>query len=971
MARLLLAVACCVLVVSSSAAQGFRAFSGRNHPEITWLTAETDHFVIVYPEHLAGIESEAAAVAEDSYRALSANLEVTFDRPIRIYLSDEDEITNGFAVPIGNGFTNIWVHVNDVAEVWTGEEKWLRKVIAHELAHIFHFRAVRSNIGLWQYVVTEPLPRFWAEGLAQYLTEDWDAQRGDRWLRTAVLDGRLSYTDGQSMWNGRLMYAIGNSQVRYFAEQYGDSTLAEMLRHRRPALLGLARVHDFQRAFREATGKSHREFYDDWRRHVNVYYNTMAGQLENADSLDVPPMGLPGQYLFDVSHAPDTGRVAILSLESLSRPIRRLILREPEGRDRVLADGTLKAPISWSADGRFIAMARTMRGNFGALINDIVLIDAERGTERRLTNSRRASAPAFDPRTGAIAFAGVDRQTANVFELDPATGEERQLTFFEGDVQIAALRWDRAGERLAIALFDEEGRRDIHVFAREDGTVRPLVASDLDDRDPVWSPDGQAIAFTSFRDDVPNVYVLDLETDSARTVTRLATGARVHDWLPADPEYPLGRLVIVSGISKERDRAFAIDAARDAGHFETEVPPEYEAWTAHRPPHLVPQRVEGDESLIRERGHYNSWKNITHAASIALPYYVGSGRWGLVGTTSFVEPLGKHGIAGIGALALDDVSDSWFVASYINNQWYPTITTSFYRFPGSVQIYGDEVLAERFSGGDVMLRWPLDWRQRPFTSTEIGARARFISFDPLNVDRFVRPEGLPEPRPGEQLDVQVEIARRTLRPYRHNVVHPLDGHGIRLRLTAAAPVLGTDLRFVEGDLRGYVVLPSLGRQRLFLYGRAQAREGTARPQDYIGLSRYDDVVVPLPSQGALELGGRDRVRGYNSYVIGNRVLFGSAEYRIPLLPDLQTRLLGLVSLGATTGALFVDAAVVWSGNDISGGVTRAGAGSEIKNALRIGGLDITHSVGIAQPIDAADVDDPMEVYYRVRAAIPF
>lgn len=120
-------------------AQGFNSANGRNHPELNWRAAETRHFQIMYPGHLEGIENEAAAIAEETYKALSENLEVTFKQKIRIYLSDEDEIANGFAVPIENAYTDIWVNVNDYADSFTGQEKWLRKVIAHELAHIFSF----------------------------------------------------------------------------------------------------------------------------------------------------------------------------------------------------------------------------------------------------------------------------------------------------------------------------------------------------------------------------------------------------------------------------------------------------------------------------------------------------------------------------------------------------------------------------------------------------------------------------------------------------------------------------------------------------------------------------------------------------------------------------------------------------------------------------------------------------------------
>ena len=323
----LLVLLALLLLPDALAAQGFRTYSGRNHPEITWRVAETEHFEIVYPERLAGIEAEAAAVAEETYAALSENLGVTFDRPIRVYLSDEDEIANGFAFSVGPaGFTNIWVHVNETAEVWTGDVKWLRKVMAHEIAHIFHYRAIRSPIGLLQNVFANPIPSFWAEGVAQYLTEEWDAQRGDRWLRTAVFEDRLSYSDGLSAWNGRLRYAVGNSQVRYLAEQYGDSTLTSILRHRKTFLPGI-KVHDFYSAFEATLEKPYRDFYEEWRKHVNVYYNTLAGQMERVDSLGTP-LAIPGTYLYDVAYSPDTSLVAALVLSSVARPVRRLAVIE-------------------------------------------------------------------------------------------------------------------------------------------------------------------------------------------------------------------------------------------------------------------------------------------------------------------------------------------------------------------------------------------------------------------------------------------------------------------------------------------------------------------------------------------------------------------------------------------------------------------------------------------------------------------
>lgn len=978
MRRLTLAVLLS-LVALPGLAQSFRNTSGRNHPEIDWQVAETAHFLIVYPQHLAGIEAEAAAIAEASYDALAANLGVTFRRKIRLYVSDEDEVTNGFAAPLGTGYTQIWVHLNDVVDDWSGREKWLRKVIAHELAHLFHFQAVRANIGLLGQLFGDALPRFWTEGLAQYETETWDAQRGDRWLRTAVLDDRLSYEDGRSRWNGRLLYALGNSQVRFFAEQYGDSTLARMLAHRKPALFGLVRAHDFGTAFRATTGETYAAFSDRWRRHVNVYYNTLAGQMENPDSLTADSTGkalsVPGQYLDDLRYGPDTARVAVVSLPSLARPVRRLFVAErgAGGDVRIAAEGAIQTPVAWCPDGAQIAFARTVRGRYGSLLNDLFVVGADGRGERRLTHSRRAAAPAFSPDGRRLAFVGSHRGTANVFVLDLATGAEAPLTRLTGDVQLAGLRWSPDGARLAAACFDADGTRAVVLVDAATGATVPLTDGRHDDRRPVWSPDGLQIAFTSLRDGVPNVFVARAEAGATpERVTFLATGATAMDWLPPDSAFPAGSLVVVAHLSKSGDRAYRLPAGRRVAAPPLEVPPGYAAWTTHRPPQEVASRVAPNPALVVARRPYRALAHLTHALSLALPYYAGPDDWGVGGFTSWLEPLGKHLVVAGGAVSFaHPAARSGGFLTYQNNTLRPTLTLNLYRLPTSLRLYGSDLLVEEVGGGDVTMDWPLDWRARPYVGTALRARLRYADLRPYDADRFDAAQGLPRPEAGQQADATLALVRRKQRPWRDNLIHPLDGWGLKLAATAAAPLLGADSRFLRADIAAYRVLPAPGLHRLFVYGRAQAQRGTAFAQDYLGFSRYDDVQLPLPGEVPFTLGDAERVRGYRRPALGNRVLFGSAEYRVPFLPDLQTRVLGLVRLGGTALAAFADAGLVWRDAAFGDAVRRTGVGLEVKNALAVGPLSVAHALGVAQPASAFGTRRRVEVYYRLRAAVPF
>jgi TolB protein len=72
-----------------------------------------------------------------------------------------------------------------------------------------------------------------------------------------------------------------------------------------------------------------------------------------------------------------------------------------------------------------------------------------------------------------------------------------------------------------------------------DGTgMRPIISVPGGDFDGVWSPDGKKILFTSLRDSnsIPNLYVLDLDTDTAKLLTSTSAYDRSGAWSPDGSE---------------------------------------------------------------------------------------------------------------------------------------------------------------------------------------------------------------------------------------------------------------------------------------------------------------------------------------------------------------------------------------------------------------------------------------------------
>lgn len=959
---------------------GFSMFNQRNHPELEWKSAETKHFIISYPAHLAGIEAQAAAIAEATYEALSENMDVRFDYKIRINLSDEDEIMNGFAVPFPRAYTNIWVNLNQVAEGWSGREKWLRTVIAHELAHIFHFEAVKSNLrlpGLLPTAAAMPVP--WTEGVAQYFTEPWHALRGDHLLRQAFYDGRPSYEDGTSIRNTALMYAAGNAQMRYFSAAYGDSLLPEILAHRQKSFGGLIRVHNFDKAFKEVTGKKFSDFEDEWRRHKNIYYHSLAAKMERSDSLGSDPEKIPGLFIQDVQYSPDTSMIAVISLVSMQRPYQQLAVIENDSlrRRNILWEGSFLSPLSWSPDGEKIAYAAPARGKHGSILNDIYLIDVKTGSRERITHSARAAYPVFSPDGLSLYHVVNESGTGNVFALDLNTGDASRITLHTGDVQIGRLAMHPEGTHLAFLRFDADGSRHIVVLNLENGEERILTDGDHDDRHPLWSPDGRMLAYTSLRDYVPNVFLMDPFADhpSEERITSLFAGATALQWLPPDSLNERGRLVIATSDTKRDNEIYIIDAGRRKEEPVVDINPAYTEWLTHKPPSVIPTNVAPDESLIIDRYEYNSWKNISHAATLPFPYFTSSDDFGLGVISLFSEPLSKHMFTMAAAVSFREFRDnSLFFFSYINNQFKPSLSINLYHNSFTGRFFERDYLVTTNSGAYLLATLPRDWIDNTFVNSTLYGRFRYEYTD---ANRFWEEEAVffsDSPQDGWQQDFQMGLRISKQKPFAHNLIHPLDGWGFETRITVASRLMGGETEYIRPDIQAYRILPGGGNNRFFLFGRAIAQWGDAFPQDYIGLSRYDDIRFGnmLPGLEFLYT-DTERVRGYRDYASGDRLLFGTLEYRMPFMESLQTRILGLVSLGRTSLTAFIDGGLVWSDEILPGDdlVKRAGTGLELKNVISIGGLQLVHSLGAAQSVREMGRDEDVEVYYRVRAVIPF
>ncbi len=142
---------------------------------------------------------------------------------------------------------------------------------------------------------------------------------------------------------------------------------------------------------------------------------------------------------------------------------------------------------------------------------------------------------------GQIAFSS-NREDDN-YEIYAMHGDGHDVTRLTDDeADDFNPSWSPDGQKIAFSSFrDSSANEEIYVMNADDGSnvIRLTHDETAVDREPSWSPDGQKIAFSSNRDGNWEIYVMD--AGNGRNVTRLTH----NDALDREPSWsPDGQKIV-------------------------------------------------------------------------------------------------------------------------------------------------------------------------------------------------------------------------------------------------------------------------------------------------------------------------------------------------------------------------------------------------------------------------------------------
>lgn len=478
------ALAC---AVGAPAAHG-QSF-GRNkiqYDGFDWHVLRTAHFDVYYYPEAEELARIGAATAEEAYADLSDRFAGSLIErvPVVFYATNlhfkQTNITPGF-IPDGVGgfFEFLKGRVVIPADGNLGR---FRRVIRHEMTHVFTFNRLARVLRDHRRPGETQLPLWFTEGLAEYWSGPPDFQH-EMILRDAVASNSfVPLHDLDRIAGTFTMYKEGEAFCRFVSETYGEERLLELIDE-------VWRDNRFGPVLEYVLGEPGPVISDRWEAFVRAEY---VPRLEGAD-------------------VPSLASRAITGRGFSSKPV---VWTRPDGRREVL----------------FYAN----RGSYTSIYAQPVGADMAPEGEARVVvrGERSADYEAFhlfesrmDVSEGGLLAFVTKRGAADVVHLlDLDTGAREAVLGFDQLVAIYSPTVSADGRTVVFSAIDRGGMADLYVFDRDAVTLRQLTNDAYDDRDPDLSADGRRVVFSSDRSrwgeaGAYNLFTVDVASGAVEAVT--------------------------------------------------------------------------------------------------------------------------------------------------------------------------------------------------------------------------------------------------------------------------------------------------------------------------------------------------------------------------------------------------------------------------------------------------------------------
>ncbi|MDQ8144901.1 MAG: hypothetical protein P3A32_01910 [Gemmatimonadota bacterium] len=868
--RGLLAIGC-VAMASVAAAQA------TVRPDLVWRALEGPHVRVVFEPGLEPLARRVVVVAESAYVALARELTPPRGR-IDLILADNVDYANGAATPFPSNRIVLYARPPIEQLALRPHEDWMRLLVTHEMAHLFHLDRVRGLWAVGQRVFGRAAPLFpnayapsWVlEGLAVHYESRLGGGgrlRGSEFpavARAAALDGVLPPLDAVSADAPR--FPLGQSVYVYgaFAMSRGDTTGMRRYVEESSRRLFVSRLD--ARA-RTAFGVTFRSHWEAWRDSVT----------RDAAGLPTPSSAsLRSREGYTARHPRFVDDTVLRFVADEGRRVPGFYEARDVGRARRIGRRN-SVDVSARAGARATIAAELDYTDPYTVRSALYLEPDGAGARRRFSTATRLSQPDVHRSSGRIVAVRTQPGTTDLVTLEgpEATVEPLVLGSLDetwGDPRwsrdggrVVAVRWRRGG-RLAVVVLDTVGRleRTFSPRPRVPGWLT-VVSS------PVWEPGDTTVLFVSDHEGRAMVYRGDVRTGAMGLVWATRTALQTPD------------------VSPSGARIAAVELRGDGFHVVTRETP------------TVPLR----EEAMAPRDSLGAATPVESTTTMAVPYASagelvptwwlpvagpsGPGSWSIGVMTSARDLVGRHAFAWTWARDLErpEVSSSvaYQYAGFGNPVVGVTYASGWQHLPVRQQ---DGTFAgwlgERTRRGGVQvtrqrvgIRWS-GW-------AALGAEVEAVDYQ---TDPLLLRARLTNPRFRETAVSQVAQLSTGFSTMQRPTLSVSAEDGVTasavLRRRFGGAVGGGDVSEAIGAATGAIAVPWPGFARAVVAGRVAAGWTASASQTGFSVGGVNGTSIALLP--GLVIGGSPRtfgVRGFDTGALsGTRAAVSSVEVRLPL-----------------------------------------------------------------------------------------
>ncbi len=426
-----------------------------NYKDTEWFYIQTKHFDIYFTVGGEKIAEFTASASEDALSGIQKDLNYQLNNRVSliVYNSHNDfqetNVTDEYTGKGTGGFTEPFK--NRVVFPFEGSYKKFQHVIAHELVHAImrdmYFGGTIQNI--IAKGITLQVPIWFMEGSAEYLSQGWETNT-DMFIRNSIISETLPDIN---QLDGYLAYRGGQSVFRYIADTYGRQKVGEIINK-------IQNYGNLEQTLKATIGIGLEDLSERWKKSLKKQFWPDIAVKQDPDELSkrlTNNKKIGGFYNTSPVLSPQGDKIAFISDRDIYLDVYIMDAQDGKVLKKIVESGkttdfeeltVLHPSLTWAPDNKRVALSSKSGG-----YDVITIIDAETEISYELP-----------------------------FKLPG----------------IETINWSRDGNKLTFIAYNSQ-QSDVYIYDFSTKNLTNLTDDLYSETDPIWTPDGKKIIFSSDR----------------------------------------------------------------------------------------------------------------------------------------------------------------------------------------------------------------------------------------------------------------------------------------------------------------------------------------------------------------------------------------------------------------------------------------------------------------------------------------